>query len=150
MMTWVIKFGETDWCTKYYVTCYKWKEGKPDKTVSTPQHGNATKPTAPEYYKTDNEVLQTAKTKLESNSPSFVDAEMSNQDTPSFSDQVRNPKQLYNIMSNSKDYAITQPSEYERVVNLLKNPIGAQFVQSTVILPVVCSLRVHEYSIEEY
>ena len=146
----ISRYGEDKWCNNYYMSCYfwkdnerhSWKDGTPDEIFFTPRHGNAKKPTAPAYFKTEPAVLNEAKTMLQSNSPSFVYSKLSSPDSqnspgnsPSFSGQIRNPRQLYNMHKNGKeDSKDSKESEFERMTHMVKNPNVQPFVRSVVML----------------
>ena len=137
VIAYVRKYGVTSW-SQYYVSSYFWKPGS-NVEFSTPRHGNAQKATASEYYRTDPEVVETARTKLLESSPHSVYTEMSMvDDNSSFSNLVRNPKQLYNLKSSLMKNEPPKPpkeKEQERIIHLMKNPDGQKFVQSVVMLP---------------
>ena len=135
IFAYVHKYNEKEWCSNYYVSCYSWK-GK-EEAFTTPRHGNAKKPTAAEYFRTEPNVLREAKSKLETSSPSFVYTEMSSRNVKSFSEQIRDPKQLYNARLSSKEIVDTvqTTSDFERLTHMLKNPDGGQFICSVVMLP---------------
>ena len=130
------KHDENDWVNDFYVSCYKWKGGKPDGTFLTPRHGNAKKPTSPEYHRTDPDVLSTAKKALaQGSSPSFVYKDLTNVDASSYSEQIRDPKQLWNLKLALKEPSEAKENEVDRIVSMMRKPDGLQFVRSVVLLP---------------
>ena len=138
ILSYVVKWQETDWCTDYFVSSYTCDEKNMKETFSIPRHGNAQSPTAPAYFKTEPTILKEVKSKILEKSPSFVYNELSlREGASSYSELVRNPKQIYNARQLSKEGKIpSDDTDFERLTNLMKNSAdGDQFIQSVVMLP---------------
>ena len=71
------------------------------------RHGNAKKPTAAIYHRTDASVIKAGKSKIKEGKPlRQIYEESDKDDLPSVSQLFRNPRQLYNIKRR-----ITNPAE---------------------------------------
>ena len=69
-----------------------------------PRHGNATKSTASAYYRTDDKVLKKIKENISMGKPcrQIYEDLKDTTDIKSVSEEVRNPKQIYNIKHSPK------------------------------------------------
>ena len=90
----------------HYISTYK--NELPEENFVMSCHGNACKPTAAAYHRTDKKTLLAIKEDILSNKPiSKIYAEKDESDAVDFSQCVRNPKQIYNVKMKRLILAIT-------------------------------------------
>ena len=86
---------------KYYVSSYRVDSSEdPDEfeiNFKIPRHGNAVKPTAATYFRTDKSVLEKAALLLKEKSPNAVYESLSQPSTHSVSEELRKPRQVHNL-----------------------------------------------------
>ena len=149
------RYNETS-LQQYYVTCYRWMDGENQENLSNeenfvlPRHGNAVKPTAAVYYRTDSKVLCTSRKEI-TNNKNYDDIYKTVNTTNDFSvgTEIRNPKQLYNIkqsLQKTEEHKLhlsaagehsKSTGEIESIIGLMRaeNSESSSFVHSLTILP---------------
>ena len=114
----------------HYITAYK--NDKPVESFLMSRHGNASKPTAPEYHRTDKNTLMELKQDVLSGKPAAkIYEEKQDTKAANFSECIRNPKQIYNV--KSQNVSVTQsecvPSSTDDLIKQIKWSNGA-YMQS--------------------
>ncbi len=130
---------------KYYISSYRIDGiGDLDNDFVVPRHGNATKPIATGYYRTDAKIIKEATSKL--NKKMSADAVYkslsSAQGSSSVSEELRNPRQVHNIKSSLKSND-SKKSEIKNgrdeiqdiVEQMLDINSSEKFTRSVTILP---------------
>ena len=133
---------------KYYVTSYRVSSTESqenfEENFKVPKHGNALKPTAASYCRTDKKVLEQAAASLtENKSCAAVYENLALSSLSSVSSELCNPKQVQNINQASQDLASqgnsTQSSsndEMTRIVSQMRSTNSSElFTRLVTILP---------------
>ena len=135
---------------KYYITSYRVSSTESQENFKenfkVPRHGNALKPTAASYYRTDKKVLEQAAASLtENKSCAAVYENLASLSLSSVSSELCNPKQVQNIKQaiSRQDLASqgnsTQSSsndEMTRIVSQMRSTNSSElFTRLVTILP---------------
>eukprot|EP00112_Aurelia_sp_Birch-Aquarium-sp1_P016153 Seg3637.1 transcript_id=Seg3637.1/GoldUCD/mRNA.D3Y31 product="hypothetical protein" protein_id=Seg3637.1/GoldUCD/D3Y31 len=134
---------------KHYVSSYR-VHGEYGETLEEnfimPRHGNATRPTAAKYFRTEKKVLKAAASALERkmSADAVYKSLSTSEGGSSVSAELRNPRQVHNIKSSMKATR-TQPKqgcdEIRDIVNQMRDGDAEKFTRSITILPT------HYYSV---
>ena len=92
-----VKKFSTSIISDFYVSLYYRKKGTASQNEDflIPRHGNAKKPTAAAYYRTDSQTISKARTMLSENySSSSIYNEVNHEAKLSVGEETRDPKQL--------------------------------------------------------
>ena len=136
-----VKKFSTSIISDFYLSLYYWKEGtaSQNKDFSIPRHSNAKKPTAAAYYRTDSKTISKAKTMLSENfSSSSIYNEVNHEAKISVGEEIRDPKQLWNLKQNlikTKRESSSSSGEVDRIVAAIKLEQGKSFIRNVTILP---------------
>ena len=87
----------------FYVSLYYWKEETvlQNEDILIPRHGNAKKPTAVAYYRTDSQTVSKTRTMLSDNySSASIYNEVNYEAKIYVGEEIRDPKQLWNLKIN--------------------------------------------------
>ena len=103
-----------------------------------PRHGNVKKPTAA-YYKINIQTISKARTILRKNfSFSSINNEVNHEAKISVPEEIRDPKQLWNLRNNlnkAKRESSSNSEEVDRIVMAMKLEHGKSFIRNVTILP---------------
>ena len=119
---------------------YSGKEGTTSQNEDfvIPRHGNVKKPTAA-YYKINIQTISKARTILRKNfSFSSIHNEVNHEAKISVAEEIRNPKQLWNLKNNlnkAKRESSSNSEEVDRIVMAMKLEHGKSFIRNVTILP---------------
>ena len=119
---------------------YSWKEGtaSQNEDFSIIRHANVKKPTAI-FYKIDIQTISKTRTILSENcSFSSIHNEVNHEAKISVAEEIRDPKQLWNLKNNlnkTKRESSSSIEEVDRIVVAMKLEHGKSFIRNVTILP---------------
>ena len=135
---------------KYYITSYRVNSTESqenfEENFKVPRHGNALKPTAASYYRTDKKVSEQAAASLKENkSCTAVYENLASSSLSSVSSELRNPKQVQNIKqaisrqdlaSQGNSTQCSSNDEMTRIVSQMRSTNSSElFTRLVTILP---------------
>ena len=146
-----VKKFSTSIISDFYVSLYYWKEGTASQNEDflIPRHGNAKKKTiAATYYRTDSQTINKAKTMLSENySSSSIYNDVKHEAKISVGEEIRDPKQLWNLKQNlnkTKRESSSSSGEVDRIVAAMKLEQGKSFTRNVTILPHTTYIYIHQ------
>ena len=119
---------------------YSGKEGTASQNEDfvIPRHGNVKKPTAA-YYKINIQTISKARTILRKEcSFSSIHNEVNHEGKISTAEEIRDPKQLWNLKNNlnkAKRESSSNSEEVDGIVVAMKLEHGKSFLRNVTILP---------------
>ena len=136
-----VKKFSTSIISDFYASLYYRKKGTASQNEDflIPRHGNAKKPTAAAYYRTDSQTISKARTMLSENySSSSIYNEVNHEAKLSVGEETRDPKQLQNLKQNlnkTKSESSSSSGEVDRIAAAMKLEQGKSFIRNMTILP---------------
>ena len=124
---------------KYYISMYRWEKQGNEENFFVPRHGNTTKSTFSAYYRADDKVLKKIKENISMGKPcsQIYEDLKDTTDIKSVSEEVRNPKQIYNIKHSPKpdhnEVPVNDGSEVDRIIEQIQSSKG-EYMQSLTLL----------------
>ena len=117
---------------------YKWDKNAEKEAFVMLRHGNASKPAAATYYRTDPEVFRVIKSNIEEDKlSSRIYENINTSTTNSVSMEVRNPMQIYNLHRASNSAPSGSEKNSFEIDNLMSQiqENNVIFMQSMTLLP---------------